>query len=81
MRLGVFKFFNQNRTDAPPVFDFDCLDKFSGDHSGGETPLPIPNRVVKPACADGTAFVVGEYVVAKIYLKTPVSDRGFFLIA
>src|SRR5919197_3331170 len=28
-------------------------DKFGG-HSGGETPLPIPNREVKPACADGT---------------------------
>jgi hypothetical protein len=28
-------------------------DKFGG-HSGGETPLPIPNREVKPAGADGT---------------------------
>jgi hypothetical protein len=26
----------------------------SGGHSGGETPLPIPNREVKPASADGT---------------------------
>lgn len=26
-----------------------------GDDSGGDTPLPIPNRVVKPASADGTA--------------------------
>jgi hypothetical protein len=26
----------------------------SGGHSGGETPLPIPNRAVKPASADGT---------------------------
>ena len=26
-----------------------------GGNSGGETPLPIPNRAVKPACADGTA--------------------------
>src|SRR6266550_4261557 len=25
-----------------------------GGHSGGETPLPIPNREVKPTCADGT---------------------------
>ena len=25
-----------------------------GGHSGGETPLPIPNREVKPASADGT---------------------------
>ena len=28
--------------------------KFSGDYGGGDTPLPIPNRVVKPASADGT---------------------------
>ena len=30
---------------------FDTL----GGHSGGDTPLPIPNREVKPASADGTA--------------------------
>src|ERR671936_1053671 len=28
-------------------------DNFGG-HSGVEPPLPIPNREVKPACADGT---------------------------
>ncbi len=27
---------------------------FSGGHSGGETPVPIPNTEVKPASADGT---------------------------
>ena len=32
-------------------------DSSSGGDSGGETPLPIPNRVVKPFCADGTAWV------------------------
>ena len=26
-----------------------------GDEGGGDTPLPIPNREVKPASADGTA--------------------------
>ena len=26
-----------------------------GDDGGGDTPLPIPNREVKPARADGTA--------------------------
>ena len=26
-----------------------------GDDGGGDTPLPIPNRVVKSASADGTA--------------------------
>ena len=27
----------------------------SGGNGGGETPLPIPNREVKPSSADGTA--------------------------
>ena len=30
---------------------------FSGGYSGGETPLPFPNRAVKSSCADGTAGV------------------------
>src|SRR5256885_3154174 len=30
-----------------------AFDNFGG-HSGGDTPLPIPNREVKPTCADGT---------------------------
>ncbi len=32
------------------AFDNRC----SGGHSGGVTPVPIPNTEVKPACADGT---------------------------
>ena len=28
---------------------------YSGGYRGGATPLPIPNRAVKPSCADGTA--------------------------
>lgn len=28
--------------------------------AAGNTPLPIPNREVKTACADGTALYVGE---------------------
>src|SRR5712692_4370336 len=28
-----------------------------GDHGGGETPVPIPNTVVKPSSADGTVGV------------------------
>ena len=30
-------------------------DIYCGGYSGGDLPLPIPNRAVKPACADGTA--------------------------
>ena len=29
--------------------------ELSGGYGGGETPLPIPNRAVKPSSADGTA--------------------------
>ena len=29
--------------------------QFPGDHSEGVTPVPIPNTVVKPLSADGTA--------------------------
>jgi hypothetical protein len=32
----------------------------SGGLSGGETPLPIPNREVKPASADGTRRVTSR---------------------
>src|SRR5579863_9630490 len=33
--------------------------EISGDHSGGETPVPIQNTAVKPTCADGTALATG----------------------
>src|SRR5690348_10892125 len=36
----------------PPAFQ-----RFSGDHTGGVTPVPIPNTVVKPSRAHGTARV------------------------
>ena len=32
----------------------------SGGYGGGAPPLPIPNREVKPACADGTAMQCGR---------------------
>ena len=32
-----------------------CENKFPGGHTGGETPDPIPNSVVKPSRADDTA--------------------------
>ena len=31
-----------------------CLSTLSGGYGVGETPLPIPNRAVKPYSADGT---------------------------
>lgn len=41
------------------------------------SPLPFPNRVVKPFCADGTTQV-GEYVVANLYYITLKVLSGFF---
>ena len=32
---------------------------FLGDHTGGATPVPIPNTAVKPSRADGTAWATG----------------------
>ena len=40
-----------------PVFSVEHLAHFSGDNSGGETPVTIPNTVVKPSSADGTSRV------------------------
>ena len=34
---------------------FPSMSPYSGGYSGGVPPLPIPNREVKPARADGTA--------------------------
>ncbi|MDN5302808.1 MAG: hypothetical protein PWQ60_2322, partial [Thermoanaerobacteraceae bacterium] len=35
--------------------------RFLGGHSGGETPVPMPNTQVKPSSADGTwGFPLGE---------------------
>src|SRR5438445_11703221 len=34
-------------------------EEISGDHSGGETPVPIPNTAVQPTSADGTALATG----------------------
>ena len=43
------------------------------------SPLPIPNREVKPACADGTA-ICGR-VCRRLSFKNPVSyETGFFVL-
>ena len=54
--------------------------KVSGDHSERDTPLPIPNRVVKPLNADGTA---GETLWESrkspgFVLSPPVMAGSFF---
>src|SRR5436190_16724687 len=43
------------------------------------SPLPIPNREVKPACADGTA-ICGR-VCRRLSFENPVSyETGFFVL-
>ena len=49
------------------------------------SPLPIPNRVVKPACADGTA-IMWESMSSPFFnlnlqiLKPCSNERGFFVL-
>ena len=59
-----------------------CRTKKSGGYSGGVPPLPIPNREVKPAIADGTAMQCGRVGSRLLYERVLESDwkpRLFFL--
>src|SRR4028118_1723777 len=47
--------FSKIRRGWRPGFTTEYILLIKGDDSGGDTPLPIPNREVKPASADGTA--------------------------
>ena len=53
----------------------------SGGYCGGVPPLPIPNREVKPACADGTAMQcgrVGGCLLIRVFGATMLR-RPFFV--
>ena len=45
-----------------------------GGYCGGVPPLPIPNREVKPACADGTAMQCGRVGGCLLYLGSSRSN-------
>ena len=45
----------------------------SGGYCGGVPPLPIPNREVKPTCADGTAMQCGR-VGSRLFLLEHFED-------
>lgn len=49
-----------------------------GDDSAGDTPLPIPNRVVKPTRADGTATPSGRVCRRRSFLIPPEFSGGIF---
>ena len=52
-----------------------------GGYCVGVPPLPIPNREVKPDCADGTAMQCGR-VGSCLFLNSPdyESSQGFFVV-
>ena len=49
-------------------------EKYLGGYCGGVPPLPIPNREVKPACADGTAMQCGRVGGCLLYLRSSESN-------
>ena len=49
----------------------------SGGYSDGVPPLPIPNREVKPVCADGTAMQCGR-VGSRLLLQKTLDNRNVF---
>ena len=48
--------------------------KTLGGYCGGVPPLPIPNREVKPACADGTAMQCGRVGGCLLYFRSSESN-------
>ena len=59
-------------------------ENISGGYCGGVPPLPIPNREVKPACADGTAMQCGRVGGCLFSMSVPFSEmmtERFFCVA
>ena len=59
-----------------------CQTPYSGGYCGGVPPLPIPNREVKPACADGTAMQCGRVGGRHLFQGSPFTgsgERAFFV--
>ena len=60
---------------------------YPGGYCGGVPPLPIPNREVKPACADGTAMQCGRvggrhfcFPTGRVLLPARQGDPSIFFI-
>ena len=51
----------------------------SGGYSGGVPPLPIPNREVKPARADGTAMQCGRVGRRLLFTRAAPKGAAFFV--
>ena len=52
-----------------------CVTPIPGGYSGGVPPLPIPNRAVKPACADGTAMQCGRVGSRPLIIEEALSQQ------
>ena len=62
----------------------ELINETSGGYCGGVPPLPIPNREVKPTCADGTAMQcgrVGSRLLSAGALRIQYSRGSFFMPA
>ena len=53
---------------------------YNGGNSDGDPPLPIPNREVKPVCADGTAIPSGRVGNRQLLKTCKFSYRSFLFI-
>ena len=56
------------------------MEETSGGYCSGVPPLPIPNREVKPACADGTAMQCGRVGGRRLYQSPGEKSPGLFCI-
>jgi hypothetical protein len=52
----------------------------NGGYGAGVPPLPIPNREVKPGCADGTAVKRGRVGRRQPVTKSPQRKTGAFFV-
>ena len=55
-------------------------EEISGGYCGGVPPLPIPNREVKPACADGTAMQCGRVGGRLLFNNSPENSNVFGIV-
>ena len=54
----------------------ELINETSGGYCGGVPPLPIPNREVKPTCADGTAMQCGRVGSRLLLLGAPRTEMS-----
>ena len=52
-----------------------AFEDLSGGYCSGVPPLPIPNREVKPACADGTAMQCGRVGGRPLFTEYEAPDQ------